>query len=181
MQRNVIMKLSILCTFLCFCVKIFNKLLLFSMKHVLHDCKTPSWSHNTSLLDFVGKRLVFLWLYESCYIFFCSLQYHYFCWLGMSRLMQETRREMVSLCKMSFPNLLLISFLSLVYLLQTPVGDQMGQSAPGCFGYSCIGGYRKSDLRYNRHSFFIPELPFRKCMFLFFSDQQQFYLPMFLS
>lgn len=76
----------------------------------------------------------------------------------------------MSFCNMSFPNVYLVSFLSLICLVQTPAGDQMGQSDPGYFDSSCVRGYRKSDLHYNRHPFFIPELPLRKHTFLFLSD-----------
>lgn len=51
-----------------------------------------------------------------------------------------------------------------------PAGDEMGQSGPGCCDSACTGGYRQSAMRYSRHPLFIPELPLRKCTFLFLSD-----------
>lgn len=91
--------------------------------------------------------------------------------------MQGTRVGTGALCKMSFPGLIPVSFLSLSCLLQTPVGHQMGQSSPGFFDPSCTGGCRKPHLCYDRHPSFVPRLPRRKCTFLLLSDLQQLFLP----
>lgn len=147
--------------FLPFCVVILNFLSnLLQLCRRWYMTETPSWSHSAGAWNFVGKRLGF----RRAAVLFCFLQVP----LLSCSCQADKDRYSVTL-QGTFTQSIFRDSSVPHFLALTPAGDEMGQSGPGCFDSACTGGYRQSEMHHSRDPFFIPELPLRKCTFLFLS------------